>query len=157
LRPVTTNRRAQPERRNMKKKLFALIVALSFVVSLIAPTFAYAFTVRIRADIPFDFMVGKRRLPKGEYIIETLNDSTLTIRNAKKGKAISFMTVKGKMMEKPKSKLVFHRYNDQYFLARIWDGSSDTILKLNKSNTEKRVAKLAKKEENPDEVPVSDK
>ena len=142
----------------MKKKIFALFVALSFVVSLMAPTFAYAFTVRIRAEIPFDFMVGSKRLPKGEYVIESLNDAgTLTIRNAKKGKAITFMTIKGKMMEKPKSRLVFHRYGEQYFLARVWDGSTDTILKLDKSKTEKKVAKLAKKEDNPDEVPVIDK
>jgi hypothetical protein len=142
----------------MKKKIFALIVALSFVVSLMAPTFAYAFTVRIRAEIPFDFQVGSKRLPKGEYVIESVNDAgTLTIRNAKKGKAVTFMTVRGKMMDKPKSRLVFHRYGDQYFLARVWDGSSDTILKLDKSKTEKKVAKLAKKEDNPDEVPVTDK
>jgi hypothetical protein len=141
----------------MKKKAFALIVALGFVVSLMAPTCADAFTVKIRAEIPFDFQVGKKHLPKGEYVIESVNDSTLTIRNAKKGKAVSFMTIKGKMLEKPKSKLIFHRYGDQYFLARIWDGSSDTVLKLDKSSAEKRVAKLAKKEEHPDEVPVADK
>ncbi|MCG3163940.1 MAG: hypothetical protein JMDDDDMK_05399 [Acidobacteria bacterium] len=142
----------------MQKKIFALIVALSFAVSLVAPALAYPFTVRIRAEIPFDFMVGSKRLPKGEYLIESLNDTgTLTIRNAKKGKAVNFMTIRGKMMEKPKSKLVFHRYGDQYFLARVWDGTSDTVLKLDKSKAEKRAAKLAKKEENPDEVPVNDK
>jgi hypothetical protein len=142
----------------MKKKIFALIVALSFVVALMAPTFTYAFTVKIRAEIPFDFMVGSKRLPKGEYVIESVNESgALTIRNAKKGKAVTFMTVRGKMMDKPKSRLVFHRYNDQYFLARVWDGSSDTILKLDKSSAEKKAAKLAKKENNPDEVPVTDK
>lgn len=142
----------------MKKKIFALIVALSFAVSLMAPTVASAFAIRIRADIPFDFMVGSKRLPKGEYVIESMNESgTLTIRNAKKGKAVTFMVIRGKMMDKPKSKLVFHRYGEQYFLARVWDGSSDTILKLDKSKTEKRVAKQANKEDNPDEVPVTDK
>ena len=142
----------------MKKQVFALIVALSVVVSLVVTALSYSFTVKIRAEIPFDFMVGSKRLPKGEYLIESQNESgTLTIRNAKKGKAVAFMTVKDKMLEKPKSKLIFHRYNDQYFLARIWDGTSDTVLKLNKSKTEKKVAKLAKKEEHPDEVPVTDK
>ena len=142
----------------MKKQVFALIVALSVVVSLVVTALSYSYTVKIRAEIPFDFMVGSKRLPKGEYLIESLNESgTLTIRNAKKGKAVTFMTVKDKMMQKPKSKLIFHRYNDQYFLARIWDGSSETILKLNKSKAEKRIAKLANKENNPEEVPVSDK
>ncbi len=143
----------------MKKKIVALIVALSFAISLTVTALAHPFfTVRIRAEIPFDFMVGSKRLPKGEYLIESINESgTLTIRNAKKGKAVTFATIRDKMTDKPKSKLIFRRYGEQYFLARIWDGSSDTVLKIDKSKAEKKVAKLAKKEENPDEVPVTDK
>jgi len=142
----------------MKKPIISLIIAISLALTLFATTLAVPFTVRIRADIPFDFMVGNRRLPKGEYLIESVNESgTLTIRNAKKGKAVTFMTIRHKPTNKPKSKLIFHRYGDQHFLARIWDGSSETELKLDKSKAEKRAAKLAKKEENPDEVPVSDK
>ncbi len=142
----------------MKKRIFSLAVALSLAAALVAPAAARAFVFRITAEIPFDFMVGSKRLPKGEYTIESLNDTgTLIIRNARKGKAVSFNIIRGKMIDKPKSKLVFHRYGDQYFLARIWDGLSDTVLKLDKSKAEKKAAKLAKKEENPDEVNVNDK
>ena len=142
----------------MKKQVFALIVALSVVVSLVVTALSYSYTVKIRAEIPFDFMVGSKRLPKGEYLIESLNESgTLTIRNAKKGKAVTFNTIRHKPTDSPKSKLIFNRYGDQYFLARVWDGSSETVLKLNKSKVEKQVAKQFKKEENPDEVSVGDK
>ncbi|MBK7598662.1 MAG: hypothetical protein IPJ07_09105 [Acidobacteria bacterium] len=61
----------------------------------------------------------------------------MVIRSAKKGKARNFTVIKSKMTDKPKSKLVFHRYGDQYFLARIWDGSSDTVLKLDKVESRK--------------------
>jgi len=142
----------------MKKLIISLIVAISLGAASLATTLAAPFTVKIRADIPFDFMVGKRRMPKGEYLIESVGDSgTLTIRHAKKGKAVTFNTIRHKPTDSPKSKLVFNRYGDQYFLSRIWDGSSETILKLNKSKTEKRIAKQANKEEKPDEVPVGDK
>lgn len=142
----------------MKKPLISLIIAASFIAALIATSSAATFTVKIRAEIPFDFLVGSKRLPKGEYLIESVNASgTLIIRHAKKGKAVTFMTIQHKPTDKPKSKLIFHRYGEQYFLARIWDGSSETVLKLDKSKAEKRAAKLAKKEENPDEVPVTDK
>jgi hypothetical protein len=142
----------------MKKPIISLIAAVSLGVVLFATTLAVPFDVKIRAEIPFDFMVGKKRLPKGEYLIESLNDAgTLTIRNAKKGKAVTFNTIRHKPTDSPKSKLIFNRYGDQYFLARIWDPSTETILKLNKSKTEKRIAKLANKEEKPDEVPVGDK
>ena len=142
----------------MKKPIISLIIAIGLAITLIAPSMATALTVRIRAEIPFDFMVGNRRMPKGEYLIESVNDSgTLTIRNAKKGKAVTFMTIRHKPTDKPKSKLIFNRYGDQHFLSRIWDGSSETVLKIEKSKAEKRAAKLAKKEDNPDEVPVTDK
>jgi len=149
-------------RRNMKKPIISLIITISLGVAMIATTmaapFTVPFTVKIRAEVPFDFMVGSKRLPKGEYLIESVNESgALTIRNAKKGKAVTFMTVRQKPTDKPKSKLIFHRYGEQYFLARIWDGSSETVLKLDKSKAEKRAAKLAKKEENPDEFPLNDK
>ncbi len=141
----------------MIRTLSALAFALCLLTLLSAP--ASAFTLRIRAEIPFDFQVGSKKMPKGEYIIESLNDAggVLLIRHAKKGKAVNFTVVRGKMMEKPKSRLVFHRYGDQYFLARVWDGSSDTVLKLDKSGAEKKAAKLAKKEDKPDEVDVNDK
>jgi hypothetical protein len=143
----------------MKKPIISLIAAVSFGVALLATTLAAPLsTVRIRAEIPFEFMVGSKKMPKGEYLIESVGDSgTLTIRSAKKGKAVTFNTIRHKPTDSPKSKLIFNRYGEQYFLARIWDGSSETVLKLNKSKTEKRIAKLAKKEENPDEVPVGDK
>jgi hypothetical protein len=142
----------------MKKPIISLIIAIGLGIGLVTTSMATAFTVRIRAEIPFDFMVGSKRMPKGEYLIESVNDSgTLTIRDVKKGRAVTFMTVRHKPTDKPKSKLIFNRYNDQHFLSRIWDGSSETVLKLDKSKAEKKAAKLAKKEENPDEVPVSDK
>lgn len=141
----------------MKKLIISLIVTIVFGAASLATTLAAPFTVRIRAEIPFDFNVGSKRLPKGEYLIESVGDSgTLTIRH-EKGKAVTFNTIRHKPTDGNKSKLVFNRYGDQYFLARVWDQSSETILKLTKSKTEKRIAKLAKKEENPDEVNVSDK
>lgn len=142
----------------MKLRIIPTLLALGCLLALVLPTSSAAVTLQIRAEIPFDFSIGSKRMPKGEYSIETVNDSggILRIRSVKKGKAINFTVIRGKMLEKPKSKLIFHRYGEQYFLARIWDGSSDTVLKLDKSKAEKRAAKAAKREENPEEVPVTE-
>src|SRR5262245_37695702 len=118
----------------MKKLIISLIVAISFGAALFATTSAAPVTVRIKAEIPFDFRVGSKRLPKGEYLIESVGDTgTLTIRHAKRGKAVTFNIIKSKPTDSSKSKLVFNRYGDQYCLSRIWDPSSETILKLKKS------------------------
>ncbi len=141
----------------MKNKFLLLFLAFSLMIVIASPAKAVSF--RIKAEIPFDFQIGSKRLPKGEYTIETFNEAggVLIIRSVKKSKAINFTVIRGKMTDKPKSKLVFHRYGEQYFLARIWDGSSDTILKLDKSSAEKKAAKAAKREENPEEIGVPDK
>jgi hypothetical protein len=127
----------------MKRLIISMIVAIIVGAASLATSLAAPFTVKIRAEIPFDFNVGKKRLPKGEYLIESVGDTgTLTIRHARKGKAVTFNTIRQKPTDSPKSKLIFNRYGDQYFLSRIWDPSTETILKLNKSGVEKRLAKL---------------
>lgn len=144
----------------MKKIISSLVITFGLLLSCAAAATAPAFGFRIRAEIPFDFMVGKKKLPKGEYVIEAVNDSgTVLIRRNKGGKAVNVMTIKDKLTDKHKSKLVFRRYDDQYFLARIWDGSSTTVLKIEKSSAEKKVAKMFKDKsgKDEDEVPVSDK
>jgi hypothetical protein len=56
----------------MKKQVITLVGVLSLL--LVAGS-AFAQTVYIRGDIPFDFMVGKTTLPSGAYEIRSLNDS----------------------------------------------------------------------------------
>ena len=144
----------------MKKILLSLVVVCCLGFSSAIAASSSLFSFRIKADIPFDFQIGKKKMPKGDYIIESVNDSgTVLIRKEKGGKAVNIMTVVDKHTDKHKSKLVFRRYGDQYFLARIWDGSSETVLKIEKSSAEKKVAKLFKDQsgKDEDEVPVTDK
>lgn len=143
----------------MKKTIISIAIALVLSVAYAAVA-SPAFSFRIRADIPFDFQVGKKKMPKGDYIIESVGaGGTVLIRREKGGKAVNIMTVKDKLTDKHKSRLVFRRYGDQYFLARIWDGSSETVLKIEKSSAEKKVAKAYKDKsgKDEDEVPVGDK
>ncbi len=144
----------------MKKILFSLVVVCCLGFSSAIAASSSLFSFKIKADIPFDFQVGKKKMPKGDYIIESVGSSnTILIRKEKGGKAVNVMTVVDKHTDKHKSRLMFRRYGDQYFLARIWDGSSETVLKIEKSSAEKKVAKLFKDQsgKDEDEVPVTDK
>ena len=127
------------------KNLALLLLALCVIApaSFAKPTTSF----RIRADIDFDFYVGSKKLPKGEYIIESVNDSgQIRVSNVKKGKAAMILAIRGKMTNKPKSKLGFRRYGEQYFLRKIWDGQND-ILEIERSSAEKKAAKAAKGKE----------
>lgn len=144
----------------MKKILFSLVVVCCLGFSSAIAASSSLFSFRIKADIPFDFQVGKKKMPKGDYIIESVGSSnTILIRKEKGGKAVNVMTIVDKHTDKHKSRLMFRRYGEQYFLARIWDGSSETVLKIEKSSAEKKVAKLFKDQsgKDEDEVPVTDK
>ncbi len=127
----------------MKLKNLALLL-LALCVFAPASFAIPAASFRIRADIDFDFYVGSKRLPKGEYNIESVNDSGLIrVTNVKSGKSVNVLTIRGKLTNKPKSKLGFRRYGEQYFLRKIWDGQND-ILELDRSKAEKKAAKALK-------------
>ncbi|HMV48782.1 MAG TPA: hypothetical protein PLD20_11455 [Blastocatellia bacterium] len=144
----------------MKKTITSLALVFGLLIGCAAAATAPVFSFKLKADIPFDFQVGKKKFPKGDYTIESLGETgAMLLRREKGGKAINFVAVKDKLTDKHKSKLLFRRYGDQYFLARIWDGASQTVFKIEKTSAEKKVAKLYKDKsgKDEDEVPVSDK
>src|ERR1700746_4193782 len=74
------------------------------------------------ANIPFQFTAGQTTLPAGEYRVQKVRDvsSALLIRSME-GRAIIVMTSPA-LANAPqaKSKLIFHRYGNRYFLAQVW-------------------------------------
>jgi hypothetical protein len=123
----------------MKNQLFALI-GLGL---LLATASAYAQTGVVKANVPFNFIVNKAELPAGEYTINAVGLS---------GSAMSTQSLDNQIVklvlphacESPKtqetSKLVFHRYGSQYFLAQIWTAGNNRGQELPKSGRESEVA-----------------
>ena len=141
----------------MKKHLFTLALGCAFLLSATGAALANPFSFRISAKIPFDFQIGSKKFPKGEYTIESVNETGLMrIVSVKGKKAINFTAVRDKQNTKMKSRVSFRRYGDQYFLKKVWDGQ-DTIFELEKSSAEKKAAKAfkGKEEDDGDEVPIS--
>lgn len=132
----------------MKKQLCNL--ALLCVFACLASASVWAKSVlnfRIQAKIPFDFQIGSKKFPKGEYTIESINSTGLMrISNEKGKKSITFTAIQDKQNKKMKSRLGFRRYGEQYFLRKVWDGQ-DTIFELERSSAEKKVAKALKGKE----------
>jgi hypothetical protein len=78
----------------------------------------------IRAKIPFDFNVGEKKLPAGEYTFRRISDTdnrTMSVNNVD-GSAHLFQSTFEAQVLTPKNQsvLVFHKYGDQYFLEEIW-------------------------------------
>jgi hypothetical protein len=78
-------------------------------------------SILVTADIPFDFIVGDKTLPSGEYTVRSAASNGLKIS----GEESSVMRLSNLAVETSKkrnARLVFHRYGQQYFLAEVWSG-----------------------------------
>jgi hypothetical protein len=129
----------------MKKELLKGLTMLMLVVVLaLAAAVASANAQsanRVVATIPFDFSVGYKKLPAGDYSVQAINNSnnTLMIRSADARQAAVRLTNEIGRSKKndTHARLVFHRYGERYFLAEVWSGFDETGRQLFKSQEEK--------------------
>jgi len=125
----------------MKRQALSLISLLSL---LLATGSAIAQTSTLHANIPFAFTAGERTLPAGSYNIEAVTSSPQMLLLQATDRSSS-MIVGSNAAEnlKPakKTKLVFHRYRDQYFLSEIWVEGATRGRQLPKTSREKELAK----------------
>jgi hypothetical protein len=104
--------------RNAQKAL----AILGLMVSLAAAPAQAGSPERITIEIPFEFTVGKETLPAGTYdLYPTVADRVSMLRSTDSDHT-AFATVIPVATKEFQSEttLVFRRYGDQYFLARIW-------------------------------------
>src|SRR5215472_19006400 len=112
--PLRCRRRSE-----MKKAFsFALVAA-----SLLLASGAQAQGLHVRANVPFDFVIGSAAYPAGNYDIERVSagNSVLLVRSNEKTESTLVMP-HDCSSGKPATKtvLVFHRVGDEYFLYQIW-------------------------------------
>jgi len=122
----------------MKKQLFALLgLGLLF-----ATASAYAQTAALKANIPFNFVVTGKSLPAGEYAIQSLSTSerVLVIRGSDKSANMVMVSPCESAKPSDKTKLIFHRYGDCYFLSQIWTAGNSSGAELPQSPREAEVA-----------------
>jgi hypothetical protein len=126
----------------MKKQLFALIG----LGVLLATVSAYAQSAKLKADVPFEFVVAGRTMPKGEYTIRALDAIDHALSISGKGQNASIFLANSCISLKPvQTELVFHRYGDQYFLSEIWTAGNEAGYQLPKSRREAEV-EMARKD-----------
>jgi hypothetical protein len=123
----------------MYKHAYRVLIALTlFAVLMVPATQAQSI---LKAEIPFDFAVGNKWLPAGEYQVKPLSERVTLIQSQDARSSAAAMTIKvhaGKTSDV--GKLVFNRYGEQYFLSKIWAPSSDTGRELTKCRLEREVA-----------------
>jgi hypothetical protein len=127
----------------MKKQFLKIISMLSLALTL-AVAAVYANPAGpLKANIPFDFSVGDKTLPAGVYtVVPMTTPHVLRIRSedGRMGVLIQTQGVEARR-EQDQTKLVFHRYGDQYFLSQVWTAGESDVRELWKSRTERELIK----------------
>jgi hypothetical protein len=132
-------------------KHFRRAIALSGLLLLL--TFSSAFGQSDRQTIihiPFNFSVGEKSFTAGKYVIQqNRKDSDLVWvirRKDNVGKALIVTRPVRANETVEHTRLVFHKYDDLYFLAEFWAPGSNTGREIQTSNREKALEKtLAEK------------
>jgi hypothetical protein len=142
----------------MERKVFSGFLAAGLFV-MVAVSVAHAEpSITITAKVPFAFSIGTTSLQAGEYTINEFSSGVILVRKDS-GNQLLNMTCGGSSRNAgDRPKLVFHRYEDQYFLSEVFSGMGDPSRKLPVSKLEKEqmraVAHVAAEKARPRDVLV---
>lgn len=132
----------------MKKQILRSFL-ISGVLAILSVSSIQAQTSnRQTADIPFEFSVGDKAFPAGHYSVTRLNphsDKAALVIKSEDGRLSKIVLTTpieaGRTQES--AKLVFSRYDNQYFLTEVWTPADSTGLGLKKSRSERSLARHA--------------
>ena len=122
------------------------LLILSVITLSMAAGSAYAQSINLKANVPFDFIVNGRTLPAGTYALRTLqngSDLALLVQNLESRE--SMIVLPGRVEGKETStetKLLFHRYGQSYFLSQVFMEGEAAGRQLPKSHWENEVARI---------------
>jgi hypothetical protein len=111
---------------------------------LLAVSAAQAQETRVKASIPFDFVVGNQVLPGGDYMVVTQgsgNEAILIRSDDNKAVSLSLTYACASLNPSDKTKLVFHSLAGRYFLSQIWVEGNTRGRELPRSKVETHLAK----------------
>ena len=122
-------------------------IALSGLLVLLTFTSALAQSDRQTIiHIPFNFTVGEKMFTAGEYVIapNRRDSTTVWVIRHKDGSGATFVLTRPvySVDTTEKTKLVFHRYEDLYFLSEVWTAGSGTGREIQISDREKTLDKV---------------
>jgi len=137
----------------MKRKSLMICLALT-LVGVMASGLARAQSLNFTLEIPFEFNIGGKVLPAGQYTIKRSPlglENALVIESANKkiSHQFSMKIYLSNESANENKKLIFTKYGDQRFLSQIWAISplgKSTRYIVSKSKQEQELEKKAKED-----------
>jgi len=132
----------------MNRQVFGGFTALLLLMVLGAVSANAHSPIAFTANIPFDFFIGDKAMPAGDYIIETggLINQVMLLRSVQDKTGVFLQTHSTETRGKGHAnELVFKRYNTQYFLSSIWTAANLIGQVLSVSRHERELLARAEK------------
>jgi len=123
-------------------KTFSRVLMVLMVVLCVVAAQAQS-SVILKGNVPFNFVVGDRNLPSGQYTISAVTQNVESWYDAS-GRGLFMINTlpMGKEASQDTYKLVFHRYGDNYILTEVWSAGSSHL--VNSGRTAQQIAKNQK-------------
>jgi hypothetical protein len=129
------------------KQFLSFLVLSVFALSIFAGKAHAQIVGDLDVDVPFQFHAGDTKLPAGKYRIHILDGSDLTvmeITSADDSTSALFQVQESDANAAPaKSELIFNKYGNRYFLAKLFDEGNASGNKVVESRYEKQISKAA--------------
>lgn len=148
----------------MKKMLQGLTVSALVLAGLVVSASAQSSVNSTKVKVGFDFMVGNKQLPAGEYRIKILN-------NDNSGKLLRVESLDGKVAAiitgiqgsnrfgLQADQVKFNRYGDKYFLSGVRFGYEPNVHQIPRSRSERdaqrQSAKIASNQQKEVAIPTT--
>jgi len=107
---------------------------------------AQSLTGELTVKVPFDFSVGERELPAGDYVIKRYSDSPnlLIIQRADRSVTVAVYTSPLRTSEgQAETRLTFNEYGGRRFLARVRSRFGVFSHELAKTQAERKLAGIS--------------
>lgn len=130
-------------------------VVFLVVAVLLLGSIVQAQQTRVQATIPFNFLVGDKVYPAGEYNIQPSFSGEGVLRLDRMGDPQATLVPSNtctSLNPSETTKLIFHRMGGAYFLYQIWTQGNNSGREFPRSKTE---IKMAYKQPKPDLVIVA--
>jgi hypothetical protein len=123
--------------RNLKVVVFGVLVVVFAAAAFAAEGY------KVKANVPFDFVVNGQSYPAGQYLL-TVNSSMFhnaVLILGPEGNALAFVHTTSWDVPSSDSKpyLVFRGYNDRYFLNSLYTGTLGVGVQFPRSREEKEI------------------
>jgi hypothetical protein len=134
----------------MKKQVLFALLTMVLLMAAGSANAQLGSAEKVRVNVPFDYKVGDATMKAGDCFIQaagTANALAIRCEGSETKLALS-SSVSGKPASE--TKLVFHKYGDQYFLAQVWVEGEETGAQLRRTRIENELMSKAQ----PDSVVI---